>query len=169
VKLFLLFVILPAVELALLIEVGRHLGTLATLGLIVLTGAVGANLARAQGLRVLQQIQTETQAGRMPAEPLIDGAIIVVAGALLITPGVLTDFFGFACLIPGTRRILKDMARRAFERAVAEGRVQVAVQGEIFGARHQPGPIIDIEAEPPQGASDQEDEVSDLDVRARPK
>jgi UPF0716 protein FxsA len=74
VKLFLLFVILPAVELALLIEVGRHLGTLATLGLIVLTGAVGANLARAQGLRVLQQIQTETQAGRMPAEPLIDGA-----------------------------------------------------------------------------------------------
>jgi UPF0716 protein FxsA len=155
VKLFLLFVVLPAVELALLIEVGRHLGTLATLGLIVLTGAVGASLARAQGLRVLQQIQVETQAGRMPAEPLIDGAIIVVAGALLVTPGVLTDVFGFACLIPGTRRILKNMARRAFERAVAEGRVQVAVQGEMYGTGPQPGPIIDIEPEPSREPRDQ--------------
>ena len=155
VKLLLLFVVLPAVELALLIEVGRHLGTLATIGLIVLTGAVGANLARAQGLRVLQQIQTETQAGRMPAEPMIDGAIIVVAGALLVTPGVLTDVFGFACLVPGTRRILKGMARRAFEQAVADGRVQMQVQGDYYAQRPPAsGPVIDIEPEPPSDSRD---------------
>ena len=76
-----------------------------------------------------------------------------LAGALLVTPGVLTDFFGFACLIPGTRRILKDRARRAFERAVAEGRVQVAVQGEMFESRPR-GPIIDIDPEPPHEPSD---------------
>lgn len=147
VRLLLLFVVLPAVELALLIQLGKRIGTFETLALIVATGLVGASLARAQGLRVLAQLQSEAQAGRMPAEPIIDGAIILVAGALLVTPGVLTDAFGFACLIPGTRQWIKRLARQSFERAVASGRVVVGGAGFEPKA---PGPIIDIEPDPPR-------------------
>ena len=158
--LILLFVVLPAVELALLIQVGQRIGTLETLLLIVATGVVGASLAKAQGLRVLQALQAEAQAGRMPTSPLVDGPIILVAGALLVTPGVLTDVFGFLCLIPGTRSLMKTLLRRAFERAVASGRIHV--QGEAFrqeayrgyegdAPRDVPqgrGPIIEMDAEP---------------------
>ena len=150
-RLLLLFVVLPAVELALLIQLGKRIGTLETLALIAVTGIVGATLARAQGLRVLTRLQDETRAGRMPAEPLVDGAILFVAAALLVTPGVLTDAFGFACLIPATRRLLKDAARRAFERAVASGRVQVV--GYDFETGPGPdlgsGPVIDVVPGPP--------------------
>lgn len=144
-RLLLLFVVLPAVELALLIQMGRYIGTLPTIVLIVVTGMVGATLARAQGLRVLGELQHEAQAGRIPASPLVDGAIILVAAALLVTPGVLTDAFGFACLIPGTRQLMKDFLRRAYERAVETGRIHVS--GGIF-EDERAGPIIDIEPQP---------------------
>ncbi|MDJ0850078.1 MAG: FxsA family protein [Myxococcota bacterium] len=129
-RLLLLFVVLPAVELGLLIEVGGLIGTPATLGLIVVTGVVGASLARRQGLGVISQIQRETAEGRMPAGTVVDGVIILLAGALLVTPGILTDAFGFLCLVPAFRRLLKREAIRRLERAVREGRVQVQVYGE---------------------------------------
>jgi UPF0716 protein FxsA len=129
--LLLLFIVLPATELALLIEVGRRIGTGATLALIILTGMLGASLARWQGLGVLRAIQVETAAGRLPAAQLVDGLIILVASALLVTPGVLTDAFGFLCLVPAFRTLLRASFRRRFERAVREGRV-VAVHWEEF-------------------------------------
>jgi len=125
--LLLLFVLLPAVELALLIEVGSRIGTVPTLGLIAATGVLGAALARRQGLQVLQRLQDETRAGQMPAGPLLDGALILVAGALLVTPGILTDGFGFLCLLPAFRRLLKATLRRRLERAIREGRAHVHV------------------------------------------
>jgi len=124
-QLLLLFVVTPAIELALLIEIGSRFGTLHTLALIAITGVVGATLARHQGLRVLREVQAEIAAGRIPAGSLVDGAIILFAGALLMTPGVLTDAFGFACLIPAFRGVLKRLLQRRFDRAVAEGRVHV--------------------------------------------
>jgi UPF0716 protein FxsA len=123
--LLLLFIVLPAAELALLIEVGRRIGTAATLALIVLTGVAGATLARWQGLGVLRAIRTETAAGRLPAAELVDGLILLLASALLVTPGVLTDALGFLCLVPAFRSHLRAILRRRFERAVAEGRVVV--------------------------------------------
>lgn len=132
--LLLLFIVLPATELALLIEVGRRIGTGPTLALIVTTGILGATLARRQGLGVLRAIQIETAAGRLPAAQLIDGLIILVASALLVTPGILTDAFGFLCLVPAFRALLRASARRRFEQAVREGRV-VAVHWEEF---HEP-------------------------------
>ena len=84
--LLLLFVVLPAVELALLIEIGSRIGTLETIGLIVITGVVGASLARSQGLRVLRRVQGEIAAGEMPADSLIDGVMILIAPK---TPAVL--------------------------------------------------------------------------------
>ena len=130
-RLLLLFIVLPALELALLIEIGRRIGTLETLALIVVTGAVGAAMARKQGLRVLSQVREEVAAGTMPASSLVDGVLILIAAALLVTPGILTDAFGFLCLVPGFRTLVKREVVRRFERAVQEGRVHVNIRQEV--------------------------------------
>jgi len=145
---FLLFIVLPATELALLIEVGGRIGTLNTLLLIVLTGMVGATLARWQGLGVLRQMRRETAEGRMPAAPLVDGMIILIASALLVTPGVLTDAFGFLCLMPVFRRWLRTAAWRRFERAAAEGRVVMHVHTGAWGEPPRPPRAYDVDVEP---------------------
>ena len=153
-RLLLLFILVPAVELALLIEVGRVIGTPGTLGIIVLTGAVGASLARWQGLRVLRDLQVESTAGRLPADSLMDGAIILLAGALLITPGILTDVFGFLCLVPATRELGKRAVRRRFEQAVREGSVVMMSGLDGSSIPGSGGPVVDVTAEPePQSDS----------------
>jgi len=124
-RLLLLFILVPAIELALLIELGRHIGTLATFGLIIATGTLGAFLARLQGLGILHQMQTEMAAGRLPAGSIVDGVIILLAAGLLITPGILTDVVGFLCLMPAFRQVLKGILWRRLKRAVQEGRASV--------------------------------------------
>jgi UPF0716 protein FxsA len=149
--LLLLFVGLPAVELGLLIEIGGRIGTAATLALIAGTGVVGATLARRQGLGVLRVLQSETAAGRLPAGSLVDGVIILVAAALLVTPGVLTDAFGFLCLVPAFRRVVKRALRRRLERAAQEGRVEVRVYtDEPWGPREEKV-VRDLGTEPGSG------------------
>lgn len=123
VRLLLLFIIVPAVELFLLIEIGQQIGTLPTLGLIVFTGALGAFLAKRQGLQVLQKIRTQTSSGQLPAEALVDGLIILLAGAVLMTPGVLTDVLGFLCLIPMSRKVIKNFIWRRLERTFRNSQV----------------------------------------------
>jgi UPF0716 protein FxsA len=129
-RLLLLFVALPAAELALLIEIGRRIGTAPTLLLIVVTGIVGASLARRQGLGVLREVQSETAAGRLPAGSLVDGVIILIAAALLVTPGVLTDAAGFLCLVPAFRQAVKRELLRRLEKAARDGRLEVRIYGE---------------------------------------
>ena len=137
-RLLLLFVVIPAVELALLIEIGSRIGTATTLGIIAATGVLGAALVRRQGLGVLRRLREETNAGRLPADPVIDGAFLLVAGALLVTPGVLTDVVGFLCLAPAFRKMVKRDVRRRLERAVRDGRVKVRVAGiDGWGAREE--------------------------------
>lgn len=134
-RLLLLFIGLPALELALLIEIGRRIGTLETLALIVVTGVVGAALARRQGLRVWSEFQTRVARGEMPADSLVDGLLILIASALLVTPGVLTDGFGFLCLVPAFRNLVKRELVRRLERAVREQRVRIHVHTAAdFGA-----------------------------------
>ena len=147
-RLFLLFLVLPAGELALLIEIGRYAGTLATLGLIVVTGALGAGMARHQGLRVLADVQRELAEGRLPAGSMVDGVLILLAAAVLVTPGVLTDAFGFLCLTPGFRSLVKREVQRRFERAVTEQRVHLHVQGHPPYPGSGGGPIIDVTPSP---------------------
>ena len=125
-RLLLLFVLVPIAEMLLLIEIGKRIGTLTTFGLIFFTGVLGAWLARRQGLAVLRKVREETEAGQVPAGPLIDGVLILLAGAVLITPGLLTDVFGFLCLVPAVRTGLKKWLRQRFERAVAQGDVTVS-------------------------------------------
>ncbi|MCH2170768.1 FxsA family protein [Myxococcota bacterium] len=145
-RLVALFVLVPMLELALLIEVGRIVGTLGTLALIFCTGIGGATLARRQGLRTLGQIQRDLQGGRLPGDALIDGALILLAGALLVTPGVLTDLFGFACLIPGTRDRLKEAVRKRLDREVQSGRIHVNTDWTRTADRTPP--VVDVDARP---------------------
>lgn len=107
---FLLFIVVPAVELFLIVQVGARIGFLWTLLTIVGTGVIGAMLAKAEGLAVLARIRDAVAEGRMPAEELVDGILILLAAALLITPGFITDFTGFLALFPLTRPIFRGIA-----------------------------------------------------------
>lgn len=122
-KLLLLFIGIPLVELALLVRLGTVIGFWPTIGLVVATGIVGAALARGQGLRVWIRIQEELRDGRMPMGRLLDGLLILIGGVVLLTPGLLTDLFGFALLIPWTRAAFKRMLRRKLERMRRTGQV----------------------------------------------
>lgn len=102
--LFLLFVLLPFVELALLLLLADSTSWQWTLGLVIVTGVLGGLLAKSQGFRALERIRDDFAAGRIPAESLSDAAMILCAGCLLLTPGMLTDLFGLSLLLPPVRR-----------------------------------------------------------------
>lgn len=101
--LFLLFLIIPAVEIALFIQIGGVIGVALTLLLVAFTAILGIILLRMQGLITLARIQEHLSRGKIPAVPLIEGAILLVAGAFLLTPGFFTDTVGFAALVPPIR------------------------------------------------------------------
>lgn len=104
--LFLIFVAVPIVEIYLLLEVGGVIGAIPTIALVVLTAAAGAALVRTQGFSTIMHVRRSMEAGEVPAVAIIEGIVLLVAGALLLTPGFLTDAFGFGCLIPPLRRAL---------------------------------------------------------------
>ena len=147
-RLLLLFVALPAVELALLIELGSRFGTLHTIGLIIATGFLGAALARRQGLGVLSKIREDTAEGRLPADSIADGVMILVASALLVTPGVLTDAFGFLCLVPGFRDLMKRAIVRRIRRAVEDGRLQTSVHHDVRFDGESQRRVVDVRPPP---------------------
>ena len=102
--LLLLFFTVPLVEIYVLLEVGGVIGALPTVGLVVLTAVIGAGLIRAQGLATLGRVQAELDRGELPAVGIVEGFLLLVAGALLLTPGFVTDTLGFLVLIPPLRR-----------------------------------------------------------------
>ena len=114
-KLFVAFTIIPIIEIYLLIEIGSMFGALTAVTLVILTGFLGAFLARMQGLQTLYRIQESLREGRMPSGELLDALLIVIAGLVLITPGFLTDSAGFMLLIPATRNSIKYWLRRQIE------------------------------------------------------
>lgn len=124
-RLFLLFTIVPVVELALLIRIGGLLGLGPTLLLVVGTGAAGAWLARREGLRAWLAVRDELQGGGLPGESLVHALLILAAGVVLITPGVLTDIAGILLLIPPVRRRLIARVRNWLGRQVEGGAIRV--------------------------------------------
>ena len=101
--LFILFLTIPLIEITILIEVGKIVGAAYTIILVIGTAALGAVLLRQQGLSTLMKVQTSMDQGNLPAIELIEGLMLLVAGALLLTPGFFTDIFGFLILIPALR------------------------------------------------------------------
>lgn len=126
-RLLLLFIVVPLIELALLLQIGEWVGLLPTIALVILTGIAGAALARSQGVRVFFRIRQELATGRMPVDQMIDGLLIFVAGALLLTPGLLTDIFGLSMLVPGPRNAFKRIVGRRLQGMVRDGRLNVSV------------------------------------------
>lgn len=126
-RLALLFVIVPILELALLIRLGQVVGFWPTFGLVFLTGVTGAWMARKEGLRALMNLRTELASGRPPAQSLMDGAAVLVGGALLLTPGIITDVVGFLMLFPPTRSAIGRAVQRRFLRAIQQGEIQMQV------------------------------------------
>ena len=104
--LLLLFITMPILEMWLLIEVGSRIGALPTIGLVFLTAMIGLGLLRQQGFNTLLRANQKLEGGELPATEVMEGIMLAVGGALLLTPGFVTDAIGFACLIPVTRRLL---------------------------------------------------------------
>ena len=106
-RLFLLFAIVPVIEVWLIIKVGRVIGPLPTVAILLAISLAGAWLARSQGFRVIAAIRDELAAGRLPAAQILDGAFVLAGGILLLTPGFFTDLVGLVLLFPPSRRLLK--------------------------------------------------------------
>jgi UPF0716 protein FxsA len=124
IKLLILFTFVPILEIFVLIEAGRQIGAMPTIAMVILTGIAGAFLARSQGFQLLARIQTDLQAGRVPAEEMFDGAMILAGGMVLLTPGFCTDLLGFILLTPASRSYIKKWLRQWIEKKMARGEIQ---------------------------------------------
>lgn len=123
IRLLFFFTLVPVAELYVLLQVGSQIGVGATIALIILTGIAGAYLARTQGFDLLRRIQTELSAGRLPTSELLDGAMVLAGGIVLLTPGFLTDITGFVLLVPFTRNLIKGMVRHWLQKAIDSGQI----------------------------------------------
>jgi UPF0716 protein FxsA len=124
-KLALLFIGLPLVELAVLVWIGSTIGFWPTMALVLLTGIAGALLARLAGVQVLMQVRQEVAAGRMPVGHMLDGVLVLVGGVVLLTPGLISDIFGFALLIPASRGFFKRLLQARIRKMVEAREVQI--------------------------------------------
>ena len=132
--LFLLFILLPIAELWLIIEIGGAIGVAPTLALLIVDSLIGAALARSQSRAAWERFNVAMAEGRIPGKEVFDGAMIILGGALLLTPGFITDIFGLIFLIPPTRAII-----RAFLTRLAGRRGAVAFRVAEFGYAKRPG------------------------------
>lgn len=127
IKLFILFITVPLVEIFLLLDASRHIGLWPTIALVIATGIAGAYLTKSQGIDLLRRIQEATGRGELPAQELIDGLFIMAGGLVLLTPGFLTDLIGFVLLTPFSRAPLKRLFTAWFKRKVDRGEFQVRI------------------------------------------
>lgn len=151
-RLLLLFILTPLIELWLLMLVSEHLGADITIAMVLVTGFVGASLARRQGIQTWTKIQRETQQGRLPAASLVDAMMIFVAGVLLITPGIMTDFIGFSLLIPPVRTLLRNRFRESI-------RFQTSASMQVFGTGFPEGNSADEDGRRPSAQSQANDVI----------
>ena len=131
--LVLLFIVVPIVEIYVIIQVGQAIGALWTIALLIADSILGSLLMRAQGRTAWRRFNEAIAAGRMPAREVVDGALVIFGGALLLTPGFVTDIFGAAFLLPPTRAVIRALLVRRFA-----GRLIVAVPGSAAPAPAAP-------------------------------
>lgn len=142
-------IVVPLTDAFLLFEVSGYIGSLTTIGLVVLTAIIGGNLVKHQGVSTWQRVQQQMQQGRPPALEMLEGACILVAGALLMTPGFVTDAIGFLLLLPPLRRLAIQawLARKPINFHTYSGSNQ---QSDPFGRSSSSGPTSRTH---PQGSS----------------
>ena len=166
-KLLALFTIVPLVELALLIPLGMHIGLWPTIGLVVGTALLGAILAKLEGARALANIKRDLAAGKLPADSILDGLAILIAGVFLVTPGVLTDVVAILLLIPPVRAPVRAIAKKRFQKMLADDSISflssasmgddlfgfgegagATYHSSTFGGTDAQGDVIDVTPEP---------------------
>jgi UPF0716 protein FxsA len=139
--LLVLFLVVPLIELAVIVQVGQAIGTIPTLGLLVLMSVAGAWLMKREGVGVLRRAQRQVREGRVPSREVADGFLIVLGGALMLTPGFASDLVGMALLLPPVRAVVRPVLLR---------RLQVMALGATLGpaaGRRRPGGrsgVIDV-------------------------
>ena len=125
VKLLLGFTLIPFIELYLLIKIGQFVGAFDTILIVIFTGIAGAYLARLEGIRTLFKVRESLNSGKLPAEEMLDAMLIFVAGAVLLTPGFITDLAGILILIPRTRYLFKRWLRKKFDQWISQNRINI--------------------------------------------
>ena len=152
-KLLFLFTVVPTIELYMLLEIADRIGGLETIYLVLVTGIVGASMAKREGISVIQQIQEAAANGEPPADKLVEGLMVLVGGILLVTPGVMTDAFGLSLIFPVSRKLLVGLVKRSLK-----DRMQF--EGVHIGAP-RPGPaardVQDVFNHPTPGKQQQDD------------
>ena len=126
-KLFLAFTLIPFAELYLLIKIGYYLGAFNTILVVIVTGIVGAYLAKLQGIKTMMRVRESLNRGELPAEEMLDALLIFVAGMVLITPGFITDLAGIVILVPKTRFWFKHWLRKKFDQWISENRANIII------------------------------------------
>jgi len=153
VLLALLFLVAPLVELAVIVQVAGAVGVLNTIGLLIAVSLVGAWLAKREGLITLRRIQLALGRGEIPSREVADGALILMAGALMIAPGFISDFVALLLLFPPTRAVIRPVVVRSLAK---RGRARVTVMGTRGPPPRGPGAddVWDVESweDPPRSA-----------------
>ena len=134
---FILFLVIPFVEIYLLVEIGSRIGAPWTILLVVLTAIVGAWLVRLQGFATWRRFQASLARKELPAIALLEGLCLLIAGALLLTPGFFPDAIGFACLIPPLRRVLVNYLLRQWVWKVAAGPTRPSESSEPLDGNYK--------------------------------
>ena len=136
--LFILFIIIPIIEITVIMQVGALLGLWPTVAIVILSAWLGAKYVRQQGLATLQSVQSKMAQGEMPSGEIVTGLMLLVAGVLLVTPGFVTDIFGLSLLIPAVRKSIAAKAQKHIN-------VKAAAHGSAFkqGQQGQQGRTFD--------------------------
>lgn len=124
-KLIVLFTVIPLIELYILFNIAQYTGWVNTILLVLLTGITGAYLAKKEGRQIIHKIQKELSENRVPGEELINGLCVLVGGALLLTPGIITDLLGFSLILPFFRAIYKRLVKEKFKTMINRGNVHI--------------------------------------------
>ncbi|MEH7157628.1 FxsA family protein [Neobacillus drentensis] len=123
--LFLLIILIPALDISLLLVSGKAIGLWPTIALIILTGILGAYLAKREGLQTIRRVQEQLSYGQLPGDALLDGICVLIGGTLLLTPGFITDITGFFFLFPPSRKAIKSFIIKMWQRRINKGRIKI--------------------------------------------
>src|SRR3954451_5373530 len=144
--LVLIFIVVPIAELAVIIQVGEHIGVWWTIAILVADSIAGSLLMRSQGRSTWRRFNVALQSGRPPAREALDGVLVIFGGAFLLTPGFITDIFGAIFLIPPTRAVVRRLLVKRFSE-----RMIVAASGRAGTWSTRPGDVdgtaVDVDTE----------------------
>ncbi|MDD2352176.1 MAG: FxsA family protein [Atribacterota bacterium] len=122
-KLILLFIFVPFLELYILLQVGKHIGVLLTIIVVIVTGIAGAYLVKKQGLHIIMRIKRKMNEGIIPTDNLMEGVLILIGGILLLTPGFITDIVGFIITIPQSRKIFLMYFKKLVKNKIGDSKI----------------------------------------------